>query len=78
MMESSDIAAIERQYPDEWLLIEVEETDAADLPVKGKLLCHSKSRDEIHEVIMKVRTPERDLYLAYTGDPVPPGMAVVL
>jgi hypothetical protein len=78
MSESSDISAIEQLHPDEWLLIEVEETDAADLPVKGKLLCHSKSRDEIHEVIMKVRTPERDLYIAYPGDPVPPGVAVVL
>jgi hypothetical protein len=78
MPETLDIDTLEKQYPDEWLLIEVEETDAVDVPVKGKLLCHSKSRDEIHEVIMKVRAPEKDLYISYTGDPVPPGMAVVL
>ena len=55
MEETSNIAEIEAQYHDEWLLFEVLETDEWDRPVKGRLLCHSKSRDDIHQVAMAKR-----------------------
>ena len=47
-------------------------------PVKGRLLCHSESRDEIHEVAMKHRNADLGLMTRFVGDPVPPGMYVVL
>ncbi len=80
MPEVVDIAEESKKYQDEWLLFEVIEVDEDDQPVKGRLLCHSRSRDEIHEVVMKVRDSVSDLGLdiTFTGDPVPPGMVAVL
>jgi hypothetical protein len=78
MDEVQDIRVFEQLYVDEWLLIEVVETDQGDIPRKGVLLCHSKDRDEVHETVMKVRTPEKDLYISYTGEMAPPDVAVVL
>ena len=78
-MDASDVVDIEetvKRYKDEWLLFEVLETDDLDRPTKGRLLCHSKSRDEIHEVAMKERPKEA--MTVFTGDPVPPGMIVSL
>ena len=76
MPEAVDIEETVKQYKDEWLLFEVLETDDLDRPVKGRLLCHSKSRDEIHEVAMKERP--KDALIEFTGDPIPPDMVVVL
>ena len=64
-----DILAIDEEigkHKDEWLLFEVVETDGNDRPVRGRLLACSKSRDEIHEVVMKHRGS--DLQTVYTGD----------
>jgi hypothetical protein len=71
-----DIAEESAKYRDEWLLFEVTELDDRDWPVKGRLLCHSKDRDEIHEVAM--RHPDSELQYPYTGDPAPEEMNVVL
>ncbi len=76
MPEIVDIAEESKKYEDEWLLFDVTEVSEVDVPVKGRLLCHGKSRDEIHEVIMQRR--EGDLQTIYTGDPVPPDTYVVL
>ncbi len=76
MPETVDIEEGTRRYDKEWLLFEVLETDEKNLPVKGRLLCHSESRDEIHEVAMK--HPGTPLEITFTGDPVPPGVVVIL
>lgn len=76
MPEVVDIAEESNKYEDEWLLFEVIELDERDWPVKGRLLCHSTSRDEIHEIAM--RHPESELQTLFTGDPVPAGMVAVL
>lgn len=76
MSEVVDIAEESKIYADEWLLFEVTELDESQCPVSGRLLCHSKSRDEIHEVAMK--NVGKDLMTAFTGEPVPPDMYVVL
>ncbi len=75
----SDVVDIEvesRRHPDEWVLFEVTEVDANDQPVKGRLLCHNKSRDVLHVEAMKAR--DRHTYAFFAGDPVPPDMVVVL
>lgn len=78
-MESTQfIAEVEKQFPDEWLLFEVSELDEQKQPVRGKLLGHSKSRQEIHEVVMQKRSPNHLLCLRFAGDPVPPDMVAVL
>lgn len=76
MSEAVDIEETVKQYKDEWLLFEVLETDDLDRPTKGRLLCHSKSRDEIHEVAMRLRPKEA--MTVFTGDPVPPDIIVIL
>ena len=69
MQETVDIAEESGRYENEWLLFEVVETTANDLPVKGRLLARAKSRAEIHEAVMK--HVGLDLQTIYTGDPVP-------
>ncbi|MHC4199948.1 MAG: hypothetical protein ACYSU0_08155 [Planctomycetota bacterium] len=76
MPEIVNIAEESKKYENEWLLFEVTKLNEQDWPVKGRLLCHSKNRDEIHEVAM--RHPESELQYLYTGDPAPAEMNVVL
>ena len=80
MPEVVDIAEESKKYKDEWVLFEVTEVDERHLPAKGRLLCHSESRDEIHEVIMQVRGSVSDLGLLtdFVGDPIPPDTYVIL
>ncbi len=73
-----DIAQEWKKYEDEWVLFEVTEVDERNEPVRGRLLCHSRSRDEIHEVIMRERKPGVRLKTVFTGPPVPPGMELIL
>jgi hypothetical protein len=73
--EVVDIAEESKRHADEWVLFEVTEVADGDLPVKGRLLCHSRSRDEIHEVAMRNRG--KDLMTVFAGDPVPPDVYVV-
>jgi len=76
MSDVVDIAEEQKKYRDEWLLFEVTEVAGDDLPVRGRLLCHSASRDEVHDVAM--RNLGKDLMTAFAGDPVPPDVYVVL
>ena len=76
MQETVDIAEETKRHEDEWLLFEVVETTANDLPVRGRLLATSKSRDEIEQEAAK--RPGGDLQTIFTGDLVPPGMEAVL
>ena len=54
-IEIIDIAEVEKQFKDEWLLFEVLETDEQDQPVRGRLICHHPDRDYIHKVDMETR-----------------------
>ncbi len=79
MPEVVDIDEESKKYKDEWVLFEVTEVDE-HRPVKGRLLCHSESRDEIHEVVMKVRDSVSELGLRtfFTGDLIPLDTYVIL
>ena len=76
MAEIVDIEEEARKYEDEWVLFEVTEVNEVDLPLKGVLLCHSESRDEIHEVAMRHR--DKDLKITFVGERVPAGGYAVL
>lgn len=65
-----------KKYKDEWLLFEVTEVEPSHGPVKGRLLCHSNDRNEVHRAEMRVR--EKETFIFFTGDPVPPGVIPVL
>ncbi len=76
MPDIVDIAEEEKKHTDEWLLFEVTEVTEQNLPVKGRLLCHSRSRQEIHEVAM--RHPDSDLKTTFVGRREPPNTMVAL
>ena len=80
MAEVVDIEEESKKYEDEWVLFEVTEVDESDIPVKGRLLHHCKGRregrEEVHREVMKVR--DKDTYIFFTGEPVPPNLIVAL
>ena len=65
-----------KKHRDEWLLFEVTVTNEFDCPTRGRLLCHSKDRSEVHRAEMEVL--EKDTFIFFTGEPVPPGIIPVL
>ncbi len=76
MPDVVDIEEESGKYPDEWVLFEVTEVDEADTPVRGRLLFHCKSPEDLHVEAMKAR--DRHTYAFFTGEPAPPGMIVAL
>ncbi len=78
MSETVNIVEEQKKYDREWLLFEVTEADERQWPVKGRLLCHAKNRDEVYEVAMEHRNEDLGLQFIFTGDPIPDDMYVVL
>jgi len=69
------IEEIESQFDSEWVLIEDPRTDEALNVLGGKVLCHSKDRDEVYRKAVSLR-PKRSA-VVFTGE-IPEGTAVVL
>ena len=67
------IATLKRRYPKEWLLLTHVVTDELTRPVRGKLVAHSKNRDEIYDRLSKMRGK---LGVLYTGE-IPRKLAVL-
>src|SRR5438874_1974268 len=61
------IREIERRFKSEWVLVQDPRTDEQMRVLGGKVLCHSKDRDEVYRYAIKVR-PKRFamLYLGRT------------
>lgn len=80
MRPSQRISTIERQHPDQWVLVEVTRVDRANQAIAGRVLAHSGDEDEITLQTVRVREerPEADLWTFYTGDRIPKGMIVIL
>ena len=66
---------IKQQYPDEWLLIADAEMDEEMNILRGKVVAHSKDRDEVYRSLLTV--PGRRISIEYTGEP-PANWAVIL
>ena len=64
---------IKAQYPDKWLLLEDCELDASTSLRKGRVLAHSKDRDEIHRALKK---HTGNLCIHFTGK-LPPDTGVI-
>ena len=69
------IGEIESEFDSEWVLVDEPETNEQLEVLKGKVLHHSKDRDEVYRKAVNLR-PKRSAIL-YTGT-IPEGTVVVL
>lgn len=60
------INEINERFPDEWVLIGDPETDESLEVVRGKVLCHSKSRNEVNQAAIDLPAPKR-IAVRYPG-----------
>lgn len=67
------ISKVKKRYPKEWLLLTNVTADELTQPVKGKLVAHSKNRDEIYARLKRVRGK---IAIEYAGD-IPKDLVVV-
>ena len=73
MTKSEAIERIRRRFHREWLLIAVERMNPrTQAPIRGRLLAHSRDRDDIYNKMMR----RKGLTLvAYSDDRLPAGYA---
>ena len=69
------IAEIEAQFVAEWVLIEDPQTNDALEVQSGKVLSHSKDRDEVYRKLLELRPKRAATH--FTGT-IPDDVAVVL
>ena len=69
------IGEIESEFDSEWVLVDEPETNEQLEVLKGKVIHHSKDRDEVYRKAVFLR-PKRSAIL-YTGS-IPEGTVVVL
>ena len=75
MVKSMSIEEIESQFNSEWVLVEDPQTNETLEILGGKVLHHSKDRDEVYRIAVNLH-PTRCAVL-YTGE-IPEDTAVVL
>jgi hypothetical protein len=73
--EIMTLAEIEMQFDNEWILLEDPVLDERKQVAGGKLLFHSKNRDEVYQAALRLR-PKHAAFL-YTG-PMPDNIAINL
>ena len=67
------ISALKKRYPNEWLLLTNVTADALTRPIKGKVVAHSKNRDDIYN---RLRTVRGGFAIEYTGN-IPRDLVVI-
>jgi hypothetical protein len=79
-MDTMSVAEIERQYPDEWVLVEITRDHRQHRKVVGRLLAHSPDPDGLDEAYQLVRAerPRAHLFQFFTGALVAEGFSAVL
>lgn len=75
MQKITTLTAIEARYRSEWVLIADPEAGKDLVLRRGRVLCHSKDRDEVYRRAVALRP--RSFALLYTGT-LPKGSAVIL
>jgi hypothetical protein len=70
-----NIAEIEKQFEDEWVLVGEPQTNETFEVLSGQVLCHGKTRDEVYRKAMELR-PAR-FAVIFTGE-MPAGVEFVL
>ena len=64
---------IKSKYPNQWLLLEDYELNASTTLLRGRVIAHSKNRDEIHRALKK---HTGNLCIHFTGK-LPPDTGVI-
>jgi hypothetical protein len=75
MDEIMTIEEIEDQFDSEWVLVEDPEVDEQLQVIRGRVLWHSKDRDEIDQKLLELRP--KSFATLYTGE-IPEGTAIIL
>jgi hypothetical protein len=75
MNELMTLAEIEQHFAPEWVLVEDPEVDEHFQVIRGKVVWHSKDRDEVDQKMLELR-PKFPIIL-YTGQ-MPEDTAIVL
>ena len=75
MNQVMTMTEIETQFDNEWILVEAPVFDSDGEVVRGKVLWHSKDRDEVYRRDLEMR-PRNAAYL-YTG-PTPENILINL
>jgi len=75
MDELLTVAEIEERFKSEWVLLGDPEVDERMEVIRGRVLFHSKDRDEVYHKDMELR-PKSAAYI-YTGK-MPEGTAIAL
>jgi len=75
MNELLSIAEIYSHFPSEWVLVEDPKVNEHLGVTRGRVVCHSKDRDEVYRRAIELRL-QRSAFL-YTGDP-PADMEYIL
>jgi len=66
---------IKKAFKDQWVLIEVEKVDESFNVVEGKVLAHSKDKNEVYQKLLQTRPKE--FSIEYTGV-IPEDLAIVM
>jgi hypothetical protein len=79
-MDTMSVAEIERQYPDEWVLLEITRDHRQHHRVVGRLLAHGLDPADLDEPNQRARAerPQAHLYRFFTGALVAEGFSAVL
>ena len=75
MSKILSLADIKARYESEWVLVEDPQLNEQLEVLAGRVLCHSKDRDEVYQKALELR-PKHSATL-YTGT-IPQGTAIVL
>lgn len=75
MAEVLTVAEISSRFSDEWVLIESPRTDELARVRAGKILYHSKDRDEVYRKAVELKPSY--FAMLYTGD-MPKNTAIIL
>jgi len=65
-----------KQFQDEWVGFEVYQRDKRNRAYKGRLIAHSKYRDEVWEAVNQLKL--QDCFVRFVGEAPPKGMQVII
>jgi hypothetical protein len=66
---------IKETFKDEWVLVQVEKVDESFKVIEGKVLAHSKDKDQVYQKLLQIRP--KQFSIEYTGE-IPEDLAVVM
>ena len=79
-MKAQRISTIERQYSNQWVVVEVTRLSRTNQALSGRVLAHATDEDAITREAVRIRheCPHAHLWTFYTGPRIPHGMILAL